>query len=118
MKLYAVTEGCYSCYSIITLQRDKKRAERIADFYHGYVEEYDEDDFSVEKLWWTVWICKNQRPEAGPNLYGEFKEKVIETQRSGECVYRVYLTAPDEAHALKKAQDMVAEYKAKKEGIT
>ena len=39
---YAVTEGEYSDYRIITITEDKEKAERIAAAYDGDVEEYED----------------------------------------------------------------------------
>ena len=47
------------------------------------------------------------------------EEGVIEEMEPwGEIYYEIYCRAEDEAHAMKKARDMLAKYKAEQEGIT
>lgn len=48
---YAVTEGEYSDYRIITITEDKEKAERIAAAYDGDVEEYDDCIINPIGVW-------------------------------------------------------------------
>ena len=48
---YAVTEGEYSDYRIITITEDKEKAERIAAAYDGDVEEYEDCIINPIGLW-------------------------------------------------------------------
>lgn len=48
---YAVTQGEYSDYRIITITEDKEKAERIAAAYDGDVEEYEDSIINPIGIW-------------------------------------------------------------------
>lgn len=78
---YAVTEGEYSDYRIITITEDKEKAKRIAAAYDGDVEEYEDCIINPIGIWkvyhyeknrnWLVWgdrifeKCGIRRDEGG-----------------------------------------------------
>ena len=47
MKLYAITDGEYSDYGIITLTADEKKAERLAKMLNANVEEYEDGEYDT-----------------------------------------------------------------------
>lgn len=133
MKLYAVTDGYYSNYQIITLQRDKQRAENIAKMFgeDARVEEFDEDKLNDDFRWWKYEVIDGEEPEIAKYSFslGREKVEVYETckwtrkpHRKGEYIertaYRVHLRADTKEQAAKIAQDMIAELKARKAGLT
>ena len=57
---YAVTEGEYSDYRIITITEDKEKAERIAAAYDGDVEEYEDCIINPIGIWKVYYYEKNR----------------------------------------------------------
>lgn len=128
---YAVTDGDYSDYHIIAITDNKERAENIKKIYHGdgwnaepKIEEFVDSEV-IEDAIWEV----SARVDGSYRVYDtEFDKKnvnVIEEVfpsisnnfgKAGEK-YSVCVFAKDKPHAIKIAQDLWAEYKAKKEGI-
>lgn len=112
MTIYAVTDGEYSDYHIVALTINKERAEHIAKFYdNAEIEEYEDAQQLPENPMW----CYSK-------LFSSCRVLEPGEERSREGIVgagaAVYVRAEDEAHARKKAQDMLAKYKAKQEGIT
>ena len=119
---YAVTDGDYSDYHIIAITDNKERAENIKKLYRSnYSEPMIEEFYDSEvkdQTTWLIWAKSN----------GEFESNRISNNRNdinkireaafGSCFkYSVLVFAKDENYAIKIAQDLWAEYKAKKEGI-
>lgn len=46
-----------------------------------------------------------------------YNEKESVKKDRGGAIYNVVVYAPDEKHAIKKAQDMIAKYKAEQAGL-
>ena len=118
MKLYAVTKGEYSDYHIITLTHSKRKAEKIAklcsDKYDdAVVEEYEESNIELRPLW-EVRFFKSGNIEADELDYEAqltFSESLNTVDHLDcTCRFRVYVEATDEEHALKIAEDLVAQY--------
>lgn len=103
MKIYAVTDGDYSDHHIIALTVNKECAEDFAKTYRANIEEYED----AQEPLWKYYILSGQCWQADELIYPA-SEKIYDDV--------VYVRAEDEAHARKKAQDMVAQYKAEKEG--
>jgi len=125
MKVYVITRGDYSDYSIMAVALDKSRAKELAtifsdDMYVANVEEYDSDTYTpIRKPLWFVTFYKDLPPRVHRYIYGiehhnypYVREVAIE-----QLTYTVYVQADDEEHALKIASDELAKYKAEKEGI-
>lgn len=117
MKIYAITKGKYSDYHICALTIDKDKAEKIkrkySDMYEDtQIEEFEDGEGMDDNLYWEYLCSKNDCYISNPE-YGD-EEEVCEYKGEiwGACLY-----AKDAEHARKKAQDMIAEYKARKEGI-
>lgn len=130
-KFYAVTAGHYSDYHIIAITDNKERADNIAKIYRddGWNAEPQVQEFVdsgvIEDVLWRV----SARADGSYYVYCEELDKknvnVIEEVlpsisnnfgKTGEK-YSVCVFAKDKDHAIKIAQDLWAEYKAKKEGI-
>lgn len=75
---------------------------------------------NIYEMWFyktTRDSCEKCNPDISYPWY-DAKEKVVCVDVwTGKCYY-VYCRAEDEARARKKAQDMIAQYKEEKEGIT
>ena len=118
MKLYAVTKGSYSDYRIIALTRSKRRAEKIASlcsdrYDDAVVEEYEESSVELKPIW-RVWFYKHGAPRANALSYEDkliFNAPLNTVKERGDfCRFEVYVEAKGEEHALKIAEDLVAQY--------
>lgn len=123
---YAVTAGDYSDYRIIAITDNKERAENIKKLYSGkysepMIEEFFDSESKDEGIYYITY-----RADGG---YDAFLQDFDVTNLSDINIinensfsddwwkYSVLVMAKDEHHAIKIAQDLWAEYKAKKEGI-
>lgn len=118
MKVYVITKGEYSDYSIFGVVLDKKRAEKLAkyisdDYCCGMVEEYDTDQFGP--------LFEGKKPyEVGYRIDGSVRQCNLLTFdlyafspkiREHFGGYIVYAWAINKEHAVKIANDKLAEYK-------
>ena len=123
---YAVTDGDYSDYHIIAITDNKERAENIKKLYSSkysepMIKEFFDGEAKNEALY-DVLYCADGSYDVTlqdfdmKNLsdINIVKESIL---RNGWWKYSVLVIAKDEKHAIKIAQDLWAEYKAKKEGI-
>ena len=121
MIVYVITKGDYSDYHICGVALDKGRAEIIRKLMtdkwdEANIEEYDTEKFSdvsdgeslyrVEYEYGAVTV-ENSLCEYD---YSE-RNKVFETVHG----YRCHVLAKDEEHAIKKALDLFAKYRYRKE---
>ena len=132
MKVYVVTSGEYSEYHIVGITLDRQVAETFVnskneakgEYGSGfYLEEYETDDFQVIAVG-----CKPYRACFYGNENGDRRSWADEcewryqnvglVEADGHGNYEVIVFAKDEDHALKIGAEKVAEYKARKEGIT
>lgn len=126
---YAVTAGCYSDYHIIAITDNKERADNIAKIYSDdgwnsdtQVEEFFDSE-SKDEAFYDVWYETNGSYDVGlQELNKNYKFdniNIIEENANHDdwWKYRVLVMAKSKDHAIKIAQDLWAEHKAKKEGI-
>ncbi len=121
MKVYVITKGAYSDYSIYGVALDKKRAETLRKFIsdkydEGMIEEYDTDTFEplhAGKKPYEIYYRNNGTRHCHLMTYDlyAFNSKVRKDRAGG---YTVNVWATDEYHALKIADDKLAEYKYRK----
>ena len=116
MKVYVITKGVYSDYHIVGVVLDKNRAEEIVETIStthskAFVEEYDTDSFATCLRFEVYYIYGNWNA-----IVDEYNNKHMNNCLYDENHFIVY--AKDKDHAIKIAQDMRAEYLAKKKGIT
>ncbi len=115
MKIYAITSGtiCASSYKICALTTKKERAIKLKYMFQQWyckvqIEEYEDVEDIYEN---QLWECDGN----GGNpifLKTGGANKIIDNK--GE-IYAVYVLAKDSDRAEKKAQDMIAEYKYRKQ---
>ncbi len=122
---YAVTDGDYSDYHIIAITDNKERAENIKKLYGGnhsepMIEEFFDGEAKDEILY-SVRYRTDGSYGVSPRDFdmGNFADINVIHERIGSDWWKYYVDvmAKDENHAIKIAQDLWAEYKAKKEGI-
>ena len=126
---YAVTAGRYSDYHIIAITDNKEHADNIAKIYSDdgwnsdtQVEEFFDSE-SKDEAFYDVRYKTNGSYDVGlQELNKNYKFdniNIIEENASHNnwWKYRVLVMAKSKDHAIKIAQDLWAEHKAKKEGI-
>ena len=123
---YAVTDGDYSDYHIIAITDNKERAENIKKLYSGkysepMIEEFFDSESKDEGFYYVTYRADGSYDaflqDFGMKNLSDInivKESIL---RNSWWKYSVLVMAKDENHAIKIAQDLWAEYKAKKEGI-
>ena len=139
MKVYIISSGKYSDYTIDAVTLDKEEAERMVNvFPEERIQTYDTDDFPKILTNDPYWICEYNLPTRnidGEIIYNESIEiyqedyyypydlkelnKVINKTTFNESLYgfRMYIQAKDKDHAAKIFYDKVAEWKAEQKGI-
>ena len=132
MKVYVVTSGEYSEYHIVGITLDKQVAETFVNSKNAtkgeygsefHLEEYETDDFQMIKEGCKPYKACFYGNENGDRWCWATERElsyqdvgVVKTDYHGD--YEVIVFAKDEDHALKIGAEKVAEYKARKEGIT
>ena len=115
MKVYVITKGAYSDYHIVAVVLDKQRAEEIvkavsdSEWSFAQIEEYDTDTFATQYAYSISYY--GRRWYANIDEYTDHQSNHIYNDHS----FLVF--AKDKDHAIKIAQDMRAEYLAKKKGL-
>lgn len=126
MKVYVITRGIYSDYTIMGVTLDQTKAKKMEkvfsdSMYDAVIEEYETDDFDwIEKPMWYVCFYRDREPSVFRDVYMFCMKnpRVKEVHYpSSTQEYTVYIQADDEKHALKVAEDELAIYKAQKAGI-
>lgn len=122
-KYYAITTGSYSSYHIIAITDSEERANNLKKIYGNdtYIEEYFEGGAVDEGYFYVCAHTDGTFSVCAQTLCDEEKQinKIFENTEAscGWIRYSVNVFARDANHAIKVAQDLWAEYKAKKEGI-
>jgi hypothetical protein len=121
MKVYVITKGSYSDYSIYGVAVDKEKAEIMKKYFsdkdeQACIEEYDTDVFEplhVGKKPYSIYYRMDGSRYCTLIKYGlyAFNPKVRKNKAGG---YSICVWATDEYHALKIADDKIAEYKYRK----
>ena len=127
---YAITSGIYSNYHVIAITDDRKKAEHFRKVYNetnresADIEEFEEMVVR-NRIRFVVVVHTNGRVDyVRVDEYDEYKEHEnsvcelpYDKRNPNQTFYEVFLSAKDKEHALKSAYDMIAVYKAQKEGI-
>lgn len=135
--IYVISQGSYSDYHICGVTTDPVRAEELRKFYtdqwdEAEIEEYEDgapeagELSDLKPIWLAAyhadlkggfWKCKlaHYTNENKPNEYGMSDPKLI--RNIGDLIFKAYVNAPDEDHALKIAQDQYAKMKAERLGL-
>lgn len=118
-KVYVITKGNYSDYHICAVASNMETAEHLRKYYsseidgNARIEEYDLNGKTNDvRLMYRVEFRKGVFMSVDTGEY-ENQEYVY----AGPLFTVIYVKAADEAHAVKIAQDRMAEYLAGKEGI-
>lgn len=113
MEIYAITKGNYDAYHICGLTINKEKAKRLKRLYsdsygEAIIEVFEDKEGSELNLFW---FCN--KDGKNPQIEDYPENERVAVDKFGR-IYGVYLYAKDEAHAEKKAHDMIAEYKVKR----
>lgn len=121
---YAVTDGDYPDYHIVAITDNKERAENIKKLYSDNYSEPMIEEFFDGEAKDEMFYCVEHRTDgsyrARPQDFDmcNFADVNVVYECNGSWLeYYVDVFAKDGNHAIKIAQDLWAEYKAKKEGI-
>lgn len=123
---YAVTDGDYSDYHIIAITDNKERAENIKKLYSSkysepMIEEFFDGEAKNEALYNVLYNTDGSYNVTLQTFDKEYSSdiNIVRENVSNNhwWKYQVFVIAKDENHAIKIAQDLWAEHKAKKEGI-
>ncbi len=134
MKVYVITAGEYSDYSIVGVATTKEMAEVIVSkfnlcngFYEAQIEEYDTDVYEPLRTndQWYVWKTLNKRTnqweiecKMTSQLYNEVnKVSVYNDYYDKPYQYCIVVYAVNEESAIKIASEKFAEYQAVEEGL-
>lgn len=129
MKVYLIEAGQYSDTHVVGVATTKENAEaikrthdRVESFYHAYITEYETDTYiplvegkSVFRASLST-VDGTFEVDNAPFAY-DVGDSDIGVVREGMRSLVVEVVAIDKEHAAKIAQDLFAEYKAKKEGV-
>lgn len=121
---YAVTEGEYSDYRIITITENKEKAEGIAAAYDGDVEEYEDCIINPIGIWKVYhyekngnWLVVNSNRDVENIQDKELEPDFDSAPYDKGMVWTIYVTAENRELAQKIAYDKYAQWKAEREGL-
>lgn len=123
---YAVTDGDYSDYHIIAITDNKERAENIKKLYSSkysepMIEEFFDEEAKSEVLYDVLYNTDGSYNVTLQTFDKKYFSDINIIRENILCnhwwKYQVLVIAKDKNHAIKIAQDLWAEYRAKKEGI-
>jgi hypothetical protein len=131
--IYIITKGCYSDYHICAATTDKGRAEQLRELFYNDGTMYP-DDVNIEEFRdgtlndmidrgyevYRVGYDANYRPESVSLECRSILDRIEDNAwnvvcKNGVGDYWVYVQARDEDHARKIAQDIMTEYRYRKE---
>ena len=112
MKIYAITKGEYSDYHICALTVSKEKAEKLKKLYSdrcykAHIEEYEDGEGEDIR---ALFIYRQFDNTVAVRDYDDNERVDIDLYGN---IYAI-VSAKDKEHARKKAQDMIAKYKAEK----
>lgn len=124
MKLYAITDGEYSDYRIITLTADEAKAKRLAKMLNANVEEYEDGEYDT---------VLNHEGESIYNVYFRYCQSGVQSVCKVDYSaiwcndvdkvrdYNTFAIVPvwgkDMTSAAKKAADIYSKWNAERLGL-
>ena len=122
MKVYVITKGIYSDYHICAVAIDKAKAEQLVEKFSdswdkAEIEEYDTEDYNPILRFQKCFNCfyheENKTFSLTETDSDYLEADDFKPKKNKESLFFRVL-ANDENMALKKASDIVAQYKAEK----
>ena len=124
MKVYVLTEGCYSDYHIIGVTLDEEQAKIAAGalsnrHFTVNCEEFETNDINIVKPGWKLWeIYFDKKTHAITRIYqSEYPDCLGNVQLILDKEFCVEVYAEDKEHAIKSASDKLSKYLAEQAGI-
>lgn len=124
MKVYVLTEGCYSAYHIIGVTLDEEQAKIAADALSNRnftvnCEEFETNDINIIKPGCNLWeIYFDEKTHAITRIYrSEYPDCLGTVQLMRNKTFCVEVYAEDKEHAIKYASDKLSKYLAEQAGI-
>ena len=125
MIIYVITEGEYSDYQICGVATDKEKAEEIRQLNsnswdEANIEVYDTDDYYVEKgRFYQIGLSNSDVSVYETSVTNVSDRNNVRVYQDGVKIlhYYVIVKAMDEEHAKKIGLDLIAKYKAEREGL-
>lgn len=124
MKLYAITDGEYSEYEIITLTADEKKAERLAKMLNANVEEYEDGEYDTvlnhegENIYNVYFrYCQSGVQSVNKADYSALWCNDVDKVRDYNTFAIVPVWAKDMTSAAKKAADIYSKWNAERLGL-
>lgn len=124
MKIYVVTKGIYSDYSIITATLDEEKAKKIAEKFSdncddAMVEVYEDSDIYLKRVWFIRFNTNGDVREVVNEDGKKYAYNCIgEIRRDSYGRVMMYVNADDPEEATKIASEKYAMYVAKEKGLT
>jgi hypothetical protein len=134
MKVYVLTAGSYSDYHIVAVFTERWKAEWLSDRlyskrseWYPKIEEYDTDVIDDNRMQWEYMvILEKGEPDSESAwesadyelaLTSAQLNKVVKEKKWGNVYYNCKVLAADKETALKIGRDLVAEFRAREEGV-
>jgi len=126
MKVFLVTHGEYSDYSVDSVWDDEETAKKVCKYKGGKYDEYRVEPFDLNtKNEAEVFLFHFHFDESGNEIsaYGTGKaelkgeEEIRESEYTGKKILSVFVNSENKELAFKKACDKRAQYVAQKETI-
>lgn len=123
MKIYVVTRGEYSDYSIITATLDRNIAEAVAKKFsrgcdEAYIEEFEDAEVMLKPCWFVVFCADGSVKEVKDvsDNYVRYQETGCWLPFGSKEVY-VSVVADDVSSAIKIAAERRGKFLAEREGL-
>lgn len=115
MTIYAITKGTFSDYHICAVTTSEKKAEALRKIYtdrldEARIEEFEDGDSPDDVQ--VMWLYFVGNPHVGLTTTDNRRDHVIYATNDKRSIVGAVVLAPDEEHAMKKAQDLIAREKA------
>lgn len=124
MKIYVVTKGCYSDYSIIAATLDEEKAKKLAEKFSdkcdtAEVEVYEDSDIYFKPVWFV-------RFDTNGDVYEVVRERdsseyayhyIGDVRRDTRGRVMTYVSADTSEEAVKIASEKYAMFVAKEKGL-
>lgn len=123
MKLYAITDGEYSDYGIITLTADEAKAERLAKMLNANIEEYEDGEYDtvLNHEGESIYTVKFRYCQSGVQSVSKADSAIwcndVDKVRDYNTFAIVPVWAKDMTSAAKKAADIYSKWNAERLGL-
>lgn len=119
MKIYVITKGCYSDYSICAVSTNKEEAESLAEIYTdrfdtATIEEFDTENNAEVIKYKTVFKCVYEKQTKSIKVEEAYLDSASKGIINSKNYLTTYIRANAHNEALKFASDRFSKYIAEK----